>query len=133
MLYMLDTNMFSHVVREPRGVAARRMGQVGYSQIILSIFVAAEARTWMVKGATRRLREQFEAIVERFVIRSFEQPGDTIYAELRAALEKIGQPIGANDLWIAAHALALDCTLVTANEREFRRVPDLRVENWLAC
>jgi tRNA(fMet)-specific endonuclease VapC len=50
---------------------------------------------------------------------------------VRKALENAGTPIGANDLLIAAHALTLDCTLVTDNEAEFRRVPGLRVENWL--
>src|SRR5690242_13184614 len=52
------------------------------------------------------------------------------YAEIREALQRAGQPIGSNDLWIAAHALADDLTLVTNNEREFQRVPGLRVENW---
>ena len=52
------------------------------------------------------------------------------YAEIRAKLQSIGQPIGSNDLWIAAHALADELTLVTNNEREFQRVPGLRVENW---
>jgi len=52
------------------------------------------------------------------------------YAAIRAELQRIGQPIGSNDLWIAAHALAENVTLVTNNEREFRRVPGLRVENW---
>jgi tRNA(fMet)-specific endonuclease VapC len=52
------------------------------------------------------------------------------YAEIRAELQRIGQPIGSNDVWIAAHALADDLTLVTNNEREFQRVPGLRVENW---
>jgi tRNA(fMet)-specific endonuclease VapC len=53
------------------------------------------------------------------------------YAHIRTALERLGTPIGPNDTLIAAHALALDCTLVTGNEGEFRRVPGLRVENWL--
>jgi tRNA(fMet)-specific endonuclease VapC len=52
------------------------------------------------------------------------------YAEIRTQLQRTRQPIGSNDLWIAAHALADDLTLVTNNEREFRRVPGLRVENW---
>ena len=58
-------------------------------------------------------------------------PIDVVYARARLELEAAGTPIGANDLWIAAHALALDLTLVTANEREFHRVPGLSVENWL--
>jgi tRNA(fMet)-specific endonuclease VapC len=60
-----------------------------------------------------------------------EAPVDTVYGELRARLERAGQSIGANDLLIAAHALALGHAVVTDNEREFSRIDDLRVENWL--
>jgi tRNA(fMet)-specific endonuclease VapC len=63
---------------------------------------------------------------------ALDTPADLRYAELRCALERAGTPIGANDLLIAAHALALGCILVSANEREFRRVPDLTLENWLS-
>ena len=56
---------------------------------------------------------------------------DEYYGKTRAFLNQEGQPIGGNDLFIAAHALALDLTLVSANVREFSRIPDLRVENWL--
>jgi tRNA(fMet)-specific endonuclease VapC len=58
---------------------------------------------------------------------------DRRYAEIRARLEEAGKPIGPNDLLIAAHSLALDLTLVTANVDEFGRVPGPRVENWLAA
>jgi tRNA(fMet)-specific endonuclease VapC len=64
-------------------------------------------------------------------ILALESPTDAIYGELRARLERVGQPIGANDLLIAAHALALGHVLVTDNEREFSRTDDLRIENWL--
>lgn len=53
------------------------------------------------------------------------------YADIRATLEKKGQIIGNNDLWIAAHCLALDTTLVTNNEKEFSRVKNLTIENWV--
>ena len=56
---------------------------------------------------------------------------DRYYAKIRNTLEKQGQPIGANDLLIAAHALSLNLTVVTANVREFLRIPNLKVENWL--
>ena len=62
---------------------------------------------------------------------ALEAPVDAVYGVIRAGLERIGQPIGANDLLIAAHARALDLTLVTDNEREFSRIENLRVENWL--
>ena len=61
----------------------------------------------------------------------FETPADAAYAELRTTLEQNGTPIGANDMLIAAHALALGLTLVTDNEREFSRVHGLSTENWL--
>jgi tRNA(fMet)-specific endonuclease VapC len=60
-----------------------------------------------------------------------ETPADILYAELRAGLERKGRPIGANDMLIAAHALALGATLVTDNVREFSRVESLSIENWL--
>lgn len=61
----------------------------------------------------------------------FETPADSIYGVLRASLERAGTPIGANDLLIAAQALALGYTVVTDNDREFSRVKDLQSENWL--
>jgi tRNA(fMet)-specific endonuclease VapC len=60
---------------------------------------------------------------------ALEAPADTVYGELRARLEQAGQSIGANDLLVAAHALALGHTVVTDNEREFSRILELRVEN----
>ena len=60
-----------------------------------------------------------------------QQPADQCYAELRVALERSGTPIGPNDMLIAAHALALNLILVTANTCEFERVPGLTIENWL--
>ncbi|WP_208766730.1 EAL domain-containing protein [Nostoc flagelliforme] len=58
-------------------------------------------------------------------------PVEQYYAEIRTDLEQQGKPIGANDLLITAHSLTLGLTLVTANIREFSRVPNLKVENWL--
>jgi tRNA(fMet)-specific endonuclease VapC len=60
-----------------------------------------------------------------------EPPVDLIYADIRSRLQEAGTPIGPNDLWIAAHAVALDFTLITANLGEFSRVPGLRVESWV--
>jgi len=60
-----------------------------------------------------------------------EAPADEVYGQIRTSLERSGSPIGANDMLIAAHALALDATLVTDNEREFRRIDGLKMDNWL--
>jgi len=74
---------------------------------------------------------QLEAVLNANDVLAVEQPVDVVYGGLGARLERAGRSIGANDLLIAAHALALGHTLVTDNVREFSRVDDLRVENWL--
>ena len=74
---------------------------------------------------------QLETVLAALDMLPLDQPADRHYGEIRQALERAGTPIGANDLIIAAHALARGLTLVTANGTEFRRVPGLRIENWL--
>ena len=130
MPYLLDTNILSDLMRRPSGRIADRIAQTGQS-VCTSIIVVAELKYGVVKAGSRRFAEQLAAILGGIEIIPFETPADVAYAELRTQLERAGRPIGGNDLLIAAHALALDLTLVTANEREFSRVPKLRVENWL--
>ncbi len=129
--YLLDSNILSDLVRNPQGRAAQRIGEVGEADVCTSIVVAAELRFGIAKGGSPRLRARVEALLDRLVVHAFESPADGAYAEIRARLEASGNAIGANDTLIAAHALALDCVVVTDNEREFRRVPGLAVENWL--
>jgi len=74
---------------------------------------------------------RFYALAELLEIRSFNQSAAVAYGDIRSNLEKRGEVIGGNDLLIAAHAYSLDRTLVTNNEREFRRVKGLKVENWV--
>jgi tRNA(fMet)-specific endonuclease VapC len=131
MRYLLDTNIVSDMVRDPFGARARQFARIGQSNIGVSIIVASEllygiARRGQTDG-TRKTRE----LLNRLFVAPFEHPAELHYAEIRAHLERVGTPIGANDTLIAAHALALGCTLVTDNEREFGRVPALHVENWL--
>jgi tRNA(fMet)-specific endonuclease VapC len=131
MLYLLDTNIISDLVRNPKGRVAKRIRQVGESNVCTSIIVACESRFGVVKRNSPQLIQQLEIILKRFDVVAFETPADTTYTALRSELEKQGRPIGGNDLFIAAHALALGATLVTANEREFVRVEGLSCENWL--
>ena len=129
--YLLDTNIVSDLVRNPQGRVAAKIAKVGEENIATSIIVAAELRYGAAKKGSARLTTQLEAVLGALPVLALEAPADTRYGELRVALEKAGKPIGANDLLIAAHALALDLVLVTANAREFRRVRGLKVENWL--
>jgi tRNA(fMet)-specific endonuclease VapC len=122
MRYLLDTNIVSDIVRNPRGPAARQFRRVGQSEVCISIIVAAELRYGIVGNISAEMTFKIGQMLNQLAIVSFESPADQHYGEIRVALEESGQGIGPNDTFIAAHALALGCTLVTDNEREFSRV-----------
>jgi tRNA(fMet)-specific endonuclease VapC len=129
--YLLDTNILSDFLRNPDGRAVQRAALVGEATLCTSIVVACELRYGAVKKDSVRLSERVEKLLESLEVLALDKESDRQYAEIRLRLDQKGRPIGPNDLLIAAHALALDLTLVTANIEEFSRVPGLRVENWL--
>src|SRR5437667_10511228 len=131
MPYLLDTNVVSDLVRNPRGGLAERSREVGEVQVCTSCIVAAELRYGAAKRASPRLATQLEAVLGVLDVLPFEVPADTVYGLIRTRLEQIGRPIGGNDLLIAAQAVALGYTIVTDNEREFARIDGLLRENWL--
>lgn len=130
ILYLLDTNAVSDLVRNPHGRVVQQY-RLLQGEAATSIIVAAELRFGAERRKSTRLAAQLESVFEDLPVMPFDAPADATYARIRNALEEAGTVIGANDLLIAAHALALDCILVTDNVREFSRVPGLRVENWL--
>jgi len=129
--YLLDTNILSDLVRHPQGRIFQHIVDVGEDSVCTSIIVACELRFGVVKSGSSRLVQQLERILEVLTVLPLESPVDEHYASIRTNLEQAGIPIGPNDLLIAAHALALDLTLITANTREFERVPALKLDNWL--
>lgn len=131
MRYLLDTNIVSDLVRYPQGRVVERIRQIGETQVCTSIIVAAELRYGATKKGSPRLAAQLEAVLGALDVLPFEAPADATYGLLRTRLEAAGQPIGGNDLLIAAQALTLEHTLVTDNEREFARIEGLRCANWL--
>lgn len=130
--FLLDTNILSNVIKRPAGPAAQKIAEVGPAACSTSVIVACELRYGAAKKAAPRLTEKVNALLQQLAVLPLDGAIDQYYAKLRCELERHGQIIGANDQLIAAHALALDLTLVTDNTGEFCRVPDLRVENWLA-
>jgi len=130
--YLLDTNILSDLVRRPQGVVAQKIAVVGENAICTSIIVAAELRFGAAKKNSVRLSNQIETILAAMLVVPFEVPSDRKYAHLRQLLESSGNPIGPNDLLIAAQAQTNEQILVTANVSEFTRVPGLQVENWLS-
>ena len=129
--YLLDTNVLSALVRDPHGTVMQRIAREGEQSVCTSIIVAAKLRFGARKAGSSRLQHQVEAVLSAMEILAFDPPADHEYADLRRHLERTGAVIGPNDMPIAAHARAAQLILVTGNEREFRRVPDLQVENWL--
>jgi tRNA(fMet)-specific endonuclease VapC len=131
MRYLLDTNIVSALVRDPHGAVTEHVRAVGEANVCTSIIVAAELRYGATKKGSSRLLAQLEAVLGALEVLPFEAPADSVYGTVRATLERAGQPIGGNDLLIAAQAIAYGCTVVTDNQREFDRVSELSVENWL--
>lgn len=130
-LYLLDTNIISHLVRQPQGPVADHIADVGEANVLTSVIVACELRYGAAKRGSRKLTRQVEAVLSAMTIRPLESDIERVYASIRVALERRGTPIGAHDMLIAAHARAIDAVCVTDNVAEFRRVPALKIENWL--
>ncbi len=129
--YLLDTNVLSDLVRNPRGRAAGRIRRLRGGEVCTSIIVAAELRYGAAKRGAGQIAERVSELLRRIDVIALEAPVDVVYGELRAQLARAGTLIGPNDMLIAAQAVCLGLTLVTDNEREFARVPGLAVENWL--
>lgn len=132
MAYLLDTNIFIAALKAHPAVRVR-LESVPASAILLSPVVLGELETGVEKSAqVERNRLRLAAVVAGLELVPLDAEVSAAYARIRADLERQGQPIGANDLWIAAQALRLGVTLVTDNVREFSRVKGLVIENWLA-
>ena len=111
---------------------ARRFAVVGEPVVCTSIVVACELRFGAAKRGSSDLSQRIDQLLASFNVLPLDRDADRHYAEIRTHLGRKGVPIGANDLLIAAHTLALDLILVTDNVDEFTRVPGLSLENWLA-
>ena len=131
MRYLLDTNIISDLIRNPRGRVSERLGEIPNDAIATSIVVAAELRYGVARRRSRSLQRKVEDVLSAFAVLPLGQPADVAYGDIRARLEAAGTPVDNHDMLIAAHALSLDCTLVTDNVREFSRIDGLAVENWL--
>ena len=129
--YLLDTNICIYVAKRRPPAVARRFAKLPAGSVGMSTITYGELRFGAEKSERRTqsldILRGFAEIVP--VIALTPVVGET-YGRLRAELERAGKPIGNNDLWIAAHALALGVVLVTNNTREFKRVSGLAVENW---
>ena len=133
-IYLLDTNIISALMKDRTGaitanvrVWAQRLPDC---KLVTSVVVQYELLFGLARHGTSRLQTAYNIQMNKLPVLPLDAAVGPHYARLRAHLEKAGTPIGANDTLIAAHALALGATLITA-DAEFGRVPDLALENWL--
>ncbi|MDX2222717.1 MAG: type II toxin-antitoxin system VapC family toxin [Rhodospirillaceae bacterium] len=132
MKYLLDTDVMSDVIHDPFGSVGQRISRAGVDNVVTSIVTAAELRFGAIKRQAPGLASRVSLALESIRIVPFESPADVHYARIRSQLERAGEPIGANDLFVAAQAIALDLILVTGNLREFNRIKGLACQNWMA-
>lgn len=129
--YLLDTNIVIYVIKR-RPLAVREMFNRHHGRMAISAITLAE----LVHGAEKssdvaRNTAVVEDFASRLAVLPYDDKAAWHYGNIRAVLEKQGQPIGVNDLHIAAQARSSGLTLVTNNLREFERVPGLLLENWV--
>ena len=131
MAWLLDTNILIAAVKGVPSVRAH-LEKVRAVDVLLSPIVLGELEFGAEKSAfPDRNRAKLQTLIHGFTVIALDAATSRAYGQIRHQLERRGLPIGNNDLWIAAQALALGIPLVTDNLREFERIPDLTIENWL--
>ena len=130
MLYMLDTNICSYIIRnKPQSIKKKLQELEENHTVALSSIVVSELLYGATKKDSPKLMKIVSAFIDNFIIYDYSKVSAQSYANIRTDLEKKGQIIGANDLLIASHALSLGAVLVTNNSREFKRVEKLVLED----
>jgi tRNA(fMet)-specific endonuclease VapC len=130
--YLIDTNICITIRQKRPEVVPKRFRDIAAGEVVMSEITWGE----LIYGAEKsRQRDvamlRLEELATIIPVHPLPAGAGLAYGKFRAMLEKAGQIIGGNDLWIAAHAAAASLTLVTNNEREFKRIKQLRVENWV--
>ncbi len=129
--YLLDTDTFSAMVKGQNPIILRRLETLNVGQAALSVVTRGEIAYGVRRMLPKpRTLQRINALLESFPTLELSVEVALQYGELRAHLRTRGTPMGPNDLWIAAHALTNEYTLVTNNVGEFSRVPKLKLENW---
>lgn len=130
--YLLDTNICIYIAKHNPPAVRARFEQVSADALAMSVITLGELQYGAEKSQARKKAlaalRQLQSVIQ---VAPLTDAAGQHYGRVRSVLERKGQPIGNNDLWIAAHALAEDWVLVTNDEREFRRIEGLAIENWV--
>jgi tRNA(fMet)-specific endonuclease VapC len=131
MQFILDTNICIYIIKKKPEQVLKRLSKIDPSTIAISSITWAELMYGAAKSKNReRNLDALKDFIIPFEILPWTVNEASVAGEVRAALEKLGTPIGPFDTQIAAHALFLDLILVTNNEQEFNRIPGLKIDNW---
>lgn len=130
MRYMLDTNICIYLINKRPAKVLDHLRSLDVGDVGVSSVTVAELAYGVAKSGSERNRAALEGFLLPLEIADFDQKAAWKFGEIRSVLERAGKPIWPYDMQIAAHALALGCTVVTNNLREYQRVPGLKVENW---
>ena len=142
MRYMLDTNICSYIIKKRPLSVLEKLKTIPIESCGISSITLSELRYWVEKNKIMHRKSKNpgklnidEEIIDQFVshlnVAHFDSLAADAYGQIRAELEQEGKLIGSEDLFIAAHAVSMKSILVTNNIKEFARVPNLMIENWL--
>ena len=130
--YLLDTNICIYLTKQQHPALIQRFESLAENEVAMSVITYGELQFGAQKSQQKqKVLSALAQLSLAIPVLAMNQEASTYYGEIRAHLQKQGTQIGNNDLWIAAHAKAAGLILVTNNVREFERVPDLKVENWV--
>ena len=130
--YMLDTNICIYIAKNKPASVLAQFKTLSINQIVMSVITYGELSLGAEKSQYKQTTTQkLNNLIQIIPVISMSESVGNIYGIIRADLEKKGQIIGNNDLWIAAHAMEQNITLVSNNIKEFNRIPDLSLENWV--
>jgi len=131
-MYLLDTNICIYIINKKPAKVLEKFNTISPTDIGISSITVAELNYGVEKSQFRgKNREALQMFLQPFDIFDFDYIATSFYGKIRHQLEKKGKPIGAMDLLIASHAMGLEKILVTNNAKEFSKIPNLKIENWV--
>lgn len=131
-MYMLDTNICVYIIKKRTSELLIKFNSIQKNSICISVVTYTELHYGVERSSSKNLNQRIiDDFVSLLTVLPWDRDAARVYGKIRANLEKKGIPIGKMDMLIAAHALSQKCTLVSNNLREFKRVKDLKYENWV--
>ena len=131
MKYLIDTNICIYIINKRPAAVIKKFKQFQLGKIGISTITVSELQYGVAKSTYRKKNEvRLEEFLAPLVILTYDQAAARVYGDIRFQLEKRGRLIGPLDLLIAAHAISQNLVLITNNNKEFKRIKKLKIENW---